>query len=168
MTRDQIIAMILELEGGYSNNPADPGGATNHGITQRYLDNARRTRPTLPVSVKDITPADATSLYAADQWQAVKGDSLPAHVAAVAFDGAVNEGPGTVVTLLQQALNLKVDGIMGPGTVAAATANPKAAQLLAAHRAAHYAKSAVARPAELEFVQGWMNRVLDVYTRGAQ
>jgi lysozyme family protein len=163
MTRDEIIALVLKEEGGYVDNPADPGGATNFGITQRYLDGARLHDPTLPSSVRDLTITQASALYAADQWHAVQGDALPPDVAAVAFDGAINEGPGTVVKLLQQALRVPVDGVIGPATIAAARTNPKAAQLLAAQRGSHYAKIVLAHPGEVVFLDGWMNRIFTIF-----
>lgn len=163
MNRDEIIALTIKLEGGYVNNPADPGGATNMGVTQRYLDNARKTDATLPASVKDLTVGQVTALYRLDQWAAVQGDALPPGVAALAFDGAVNEGPGTAVMLLQQALGIHVDGKLGPATLAAigplVVSHEDLALEYAARRATHYA--ALNKGI---FELGWMRRLFKVYT----
>jgi lysozyme family protein len=164
ITRDEIIALTIRLEGGYSDNPADPGGRTNMGVTQRYLDHARAAAPhgvMLPLDVKDLTVIQVTGMYQRDQWVRVLGDALPPTLAALAFDGAVNEGPGTAVMLLQQALSVHVDQFVGPATLAAISTVPHVELVTeyAARRATHYAK--LNRP---EFVLGWMRRLFTVYT----
>lgn len=159
MTRDEIIALVIKIEGGYVNNPHDPGGATNMGVTQRYLDSAVAADPSLPTHVADLTVEQVTALYRRDQWAHVHGDSIPPGVAALAFDSAVNEGPGTAVMLLQQALGVHADAIMGPATIAAIT--PAVAAEYAARRAVHYARLGANEP---DFVLGWMRRLFRVYT----
>lgn len=166
MTRDEIIAKVIGTEGGYVNNPADPGGATKYGITQRYLTNARKSPQfaNLPASVADITAQQAHDLYAADQWQVIKGDSLPPAVALLAFDCAVNAGPGTAANILETALGIPADGVIGPHVIAAsAAANPqKLAAEFAAQNAFHYAK--IYAMGERQFMLGWMRRVITMYT----
>jgi len=169
MTQAEIIALTIKLEGGYVNNPKDPGGPTNMGITQKYLDHVnahgQHSDPTMPADVKDLTVAHVTHLYECDQWVTTGAAQIvgtASGVSALAFDGGVNEGPGTAVMLLQQALNVKVDQVVGAGTIAAITAHADHDALAleyAAHRAVHYAKlnSAV-------FELGWMRRLLTVYT----
>jgi lysozyme family protein len=168
MTRDQIIALVIKLEGGLVDNPADPGGRTNMGITQRYLDARRHARmivgglpiPDLPATVDALTLAQVTWFYQTDQWRAVRGDDIPPALAALAFDAAVNEGPGTAVMLLQQALGVTVDQKMGPATVMACHDAPAAtAAEYAARRAAHYASLNKG-----VFELGWMRRLITVYT----
>ena len=170
MTRDEIIALTIKLEGGFVDNPADPGGRTNMGITQKYLDHvnahAQHSDPTMPKDVKDLTLANVTHLYEVDQWVttgAEKFVDLSPAVAALAFDGGVNEGPGTSVMLLQQALGVHVDQCAGPATVAAVKLHEAdygaLALEFAARRATHYAK--LNKDA---FELGWMRRLLTVYT----
>ena len=163
LNRDQIIALVIQLEGGLVDNPADPGGRTNMGITQRYLDNARTHDATLPATVDALTVAQVTQLYQTDQWATVDGDNLPAAIATLAFDGAVNEGPGTAVMLLQQALGILADGKMGSGTRGAVNgANwAKLAAEYAARRAVHYATIGAGKSV---FELGWMRRLITVYT----
>jgi lysozyme family protein len=162
VTRDQIIEMIVRLEAGYSDNPADPGGATNFGITQRYLDNARNRWPDLPASVADLNVSQAFMLYQSDEWVEIHGDQLPAMVAPLVMDEAVNGGPGTAVRLLQESLNIAADGVIGPQTLAAAqAADPaKLAAEYAARRAVFYAKL---EDSEAQFELGWMRRLITVY-----
>ena len=153
MTQAEIIALTIKLEGGFVDNPADPGGRTNMGITQKYLDHvnahAQHSDPTMPTDVKDLTVANVAV--------------LPPALAALAFDGGVNEGPGTAVMLLQQALGTKVDQQVGSTTLKAVEAHKADYNALAleyaARRATHYA--ALNKAA---FELGWMRRLLTVYT----
>jgi hypothetical protein len=110
---------VLEdnIEGGYINNPADPGGETNFGICKRsYPD----------VDIKNLTRDGAKAIYAREYWAPIHGDELPEPVALVAFDCAVNQGVGTAVKVLQEALANQgylpddaVDGRLGPQTLEA-------------------------------------------------
>lgn len=77
------IAFVLQWEGGYVNNPADPGGETRFGI-------AKRSHPN--VDIANLTPAQAIEIYRAEYWTPIVGDSLPAGVDLFALDTAVNCG----------------------------------------------------------------------------
>jgi lysozyme family protein len=165
MTRDDIIAFVIGLEGGYVDNPADPGGATNMGVTQHYLDVARAANPSwnLPAGVSDLVEGQVSAMFAADQWAAVKGDSLPWPLALSAFDTAVNEGPNRAVLILQQSLGVTADGTIGPTTLnAAISAGPKVYAEFAARRAVAYAQLDAT---EGQFELGWMRRLIRVYTQ---
>lgn len=121
MSFDTALQFVLGFEGGYSNHPQDPGGATNLGITQRTLDAARAKHPAwgLPADVRGLKRAQAARIYRADYWDAVRGDELPAAVALLAFDCAVNQGVSRANRLLQEAVDVTPDGIIGPRTLAA-------------------------------------------------
>lgn len=175
MTRDDIIALTIRLEGGYVNNPRDPGGPTNMGITQRYLDHynasKRPSDPTMPASVRDLSVEDVTSLYEADQWVttgAEKVIDMSPGLAAVLFDTGVNQGPGTAVGFLQDALGLRADKLVGPTTLAAASVAvarkgaPALIMEFTARRANYYASLNSYNAAGFEL--GWMRRLLTVYT----
>lgn len=119
LTFDTMLARVLRHEGGYSNNPKDPGGATNYGVTQAVYD-VYRDDATLPRrSVLHITKAEVREIYFYDYFEAVRGPQLPAAVAFQVFDGAVNSGVGRSVKWLQQAVGATQDGILGPKTLAA-------------------------------------------------
>lgn len=121
MSFDSALAFVLGFEGGYSNDPRDRGGATNLGITQRTLDQARQDHPgwLLPADVRSLTRANAARIYRADYWDAVRGDDLPPGIALLAFDCAVNQGPGRARKWLQEAADVAADGVMGPKTMEA-------------------------------------------------
>jgi len=84
---------LLKHEGGYVDHPSDPGGATKYGITIGTLRDWRAT-PVTKLDVRNLTKAEAKSIYRARYWDAIDGDKLQPGVDAVAFDIAVNHGVG--------------------------------------------------------------------------
>lgn len=118
------LAFTLAEEGGFVNHPADPGGATNRGIT---LATYRAWVPGATVDMlRAIPDADVARIYRAGYWQPIRGDELPAGVDLMCFDFGVNAGPGRSVRLLQQAAGAVSDGAIGPRTLAAVRAVPAA------------------------------------------
>lgn len=119
------LAKILAEEGGYTDNPLDPGGATNFGITRRTLAAWRTISPwqNLPKSaVKALTKTEATAIYRARYWDRCNADALPVGLDLALFDFAVNSGPQTAIEALQNAVGAKPDGRVGPQTLAAIAA----------------------------------------------
>ena len=116
----RALPRVLVHEGGFVNDPHDPGGATNKGVTYRVYD-AYRTRKGLPTrDVREISGEEVSDIYRKQYWDAVKGDELPPGLDYVLFDGAVNSGPSQSVKWLQRALgSVVVDGQMGQATLAA-------------------------------------------------
>lgn len=110
---DACLAHVLAFEGGYVNDPHDPGGETNFG-------NSKRTYPS--ENIRGMTYARAAQIYRRDFWNVVRGDDLPAGIDLVAFDAAVNSGARRGAEWLQKALGVPADGKIGPVTVAAAVA----------------------------------------------
>ncbi len=122
----KALVELLVLEGGLVDNPADPGGRTNLGVTQRTLDAWRAKYPGLPATVDELTPDLVAAPYKAEFWDAVRGDELPAAIASCLFKQAVNQGPARAVQALQSSLQLRPDGDFGPVTLAAVLKqNPK-------------------------------------------
>lgn len=113
---DQAFTALLGNEGGYSNNPADPGGETMWGIT---LAVARANGYTAPM--KDISQATAKGIYSRHYWLP-EFDQLPYKIAFALFDAAVNSGVTQAVRWLQRALGIADDGKFGPITLAAVQA----------------------------------------------
>lgn len=106
----RAVDLVLKHEGGLVDHPADPGGLTNFGISQRaYPD----------LDIRRLTRQQAMEIYHRDYWLPIRCDELPAPVAIVLFDMAVNMGRDRAVRLLQRALNIPQDGLIGPRTVAA-------------------------------------------------
>jgi lysozyme family protein len=107
------LAFTLKHEGGYVDHPADPGGATNMGVTRATLAKWRR-KPVSKADVKALTRDEAANVYRRFFWEPCGGPFLPIGVDAVVFDWAVHSGPARVVRALQKVLGLKADGIAGP------------------------------------------------------
>ena len=104
---ESAVELVLSHEGGYSNDPSDPGGETNFGISKR----------TYPAEdIKNLTRDRAKDIYYRDFWLPIQGFDLPPPVATILFDMAVNMGKHAAVTCLQQALNVSADGWVGPIT----------------------------------------------------
>lgn len=115
---DAAFARLIVSEGGYVDNPKDPGGATNLGVTIGTLS-AWLGRPATKAEVKALTRAKVAPIYRRNYWDAVRGDDLPAGVDYTVFDYAVNSGPGRAIMSLQRAAGVADDGKPGPLTLAA-------------------------------------------------
>lgn len=104
---------VLVHEGGFSNHPADPGGATMKGVTQRVYTAYRLGKNLPDQSVRWINNGELEDIYKRQYWDAVRGDELPSGVDYCIFDAAVNSGPIRAIRWLQSALEVKADGIFG-------------------------------------------------------
>ncbi len=91
---------ILGFEGGLSDHPADPGGRTNHGITQGTYDGWRSSQGQATQAVDAITNAEIEAIYYQNYWLASGADKLPAALALTHFDWAVNAGVGAAAKTL--------------------------------------------------------------------
>ncbi len=134
---DQAFAIVVNAEGGYTTNPSDPGnwtgGAVNVGVCRgtKYGISAA-AYPSLDIA--SITLWQAQAIYERDFWPAVY-NKLPAPLAVLTFDAAVNSGIEQAAKWLQRALGVVQDGQIGPVTVDAALmadVPSVAAQMLAA------------------------------------
>ncbi len=143
---------VLRHEGGHVNDPRDPGGETKFGIS-------KRSYPTLAIA--DLTRDDAIAIYRRDFWDRLHGDDLPPALALVVFDTAVNMGRERAVRLLQQALDVTVDGVLGPKTISAAAlaALPWMVTDYLARRAFVYGSLVTFQT----FGLGWMRRTLQIH-----
>lgn len=122
---------VLVHEGGFSNHPADPGGATMQGIIQSVYNDFRRVQGLAVQPVKMLTPAERDEIYKKRYWDLIKGDQLPAGVDYVVFDGCVNSGAAQSTKWLQRAVGVPADGVIGPQTLAAVAAYPDYDRLIA-------------------------------------
>ena len=152
----ECLPIILASEGGFVDDPHDPGGATNLGVTLHTLA-AWRGEPVTVEQVKALTPADVEPIYQADYWNVARCGDCPAGVDLMVFDEAVNQGPGRAIRTLQAAVGVAADGAFGPATLAAVQASDPAATInaIAADRDAFYR----ALPTFPRFGHGWLARV---------
>lgn len=110
--RDTAINAVLKAEGGYVNDPNDPGGETIFGIT-------RRDHPSLFANGLP-TIEQARQVYAAQYWAPAYCDQWPAPIDQMVFNAAVNVGVESSVRFAQEVLGVAVDGKVGPITADAA------------------------------------------------
>jgi len=114
----RALSLVLKHEGGWSDHPADPGGATMKGVT---LANFRRF--VKPGATKDdlrkITDEQVATVYRRFYWDAVAGAELPGGIDYAVFDFAVNSGPDRAAKYLQGIVGAKQDGKIGPATLKA-------------------------------------------------
>ncbi|MBS5903670.1 putative membrane associated protein [Roseomonas mucosa] len=152
---DRCLAVVLQQEGGFVNDPRDPGGATNMGITRDVLS-AFRDRAVTVDEVRDLSRAEAREIYRARYWTPMRCAELPPGVDLGVFDFGVNAGPSRAVKLLQKAVGVMADGSVGPITLAAARA------LEAERLIASFSEARLAYYRSLDgfarFGRGWANR----------
>lgn len=129
---DEALRRTLKNEGGLVDDPHDPGGLTQYGISQRAYPR---------IDISSLTLVDARNIYRRDYWQRAGCDLLQdKEIACKLFDLAVNIGPLRAVKMLQAAVNhlgagLTVDGRLGPVTAAAVNRQRHPEALLMALRA---------------------------------
>jgi len=108
---DAAITFVLGIEGGYVNDPMDAGGETKYGIS-------RRSYPHLDIA--SLTRDAAEKIYWEDYWAPLRCDQLPPALAVAVFDGGVNQGVPAAARMLQLAVRVHADGVIGPQTLNAA------------------------------------------------
>ena len=162
-----FIDEIIEREGGAreTNDPADAGGRTKYGISERGNPDLWRDGPP--------TYAQARQRFS-ERYVAPFASLSDPFLKAQLADWGVTSGPGHVAKVLQQLLRLNADGKVGPKTVAAATNYP--AGFLFGHpvpgsvllnlavrdaRMLHYAGITKAKPSNLRFILGWLRRAME-------
>ena len=155
---DEIIEVVLEHEGGYVNDPKDPGGETNYGI-------AKRSHP--DVDIKNLTREGAKEIYKEVYWDKNKVESLPEELWHIYFDMCVNQGKSRAVIIIQRAVNgkggsLTVDGGMGPMTIAAIGKSRVELDRVRAYRVKYYSDLVTKKPDLERFYFGWFKRALEV------
>lgn len=126
---DYAVKPVFEHEGLFSNNPADPGGATNYGISLRFLKNhgidINDDGQIDLMDVKSLTPQKAKAIYKKYWWDKYHYEAINSlAIATKILDMAVNMGAEQATKLVQRAANycghnLVVDGILGAKTLAA-------------------------------------------------
>jgi len=154
----KALKFTLAFEGGYSNHPADRGGATNFGITQKTYDIFNAELGLDAKDVKAIKPAEVETIYLADYWERLSPAAMTEKLQIAAFDFAVNSGVGRATSYLQRAAGVKPDGIIGPKTEAKLQELGDA--LLQPYLQARLDfLRRIARGSQKQFLAGWESRV---------
>jgi lysozyme family protein len=158
---EKAVEVVLQRECGFVDHPADRGGATNFGISQRsYPD----------LDIRSLTREQATAIYQRDFWRE-EYDRIPLQtIATKLFDSGVNMGQDAAVRILQQALcdirfAVEIDGRFGPQTLQAVklACHARLMPLLAAWRARlarHYVDLILRDQSQVAFLDGWLRRAV--------
>jgi lysozyme family protein len=115
---DQCMSYVFSAEGGYVDNPRDPGGATNMGITLDTLT-AWRHEQVSKADVQNLSRDEATAIYHANYWNVLRCGSLPSGIDVMVFDAGVNCGNAHSARTLQTIVACAADGVIGPATLQA-------------------------------------------------
>jgi len=167
---DEMIHDVLVREGGYVNHPADKGGPTNFGITQKTLSRYYGYAATVE-EVQSLTREVAEEIYRRNYYYGPGINSLPDLIQPFLFDCAVNHGPRRAIKFLQKVCNeagyqptLSTDGAVGPNTRRGAEwamreMGHTLLDALIEERRNFYLMIVEANPSQKVFLNGWMNRV---------
>ena len=126
------VTFVLQHEGGYSNDPVDPGGETNYGISKRQYPN---------LDIKGLTRQDAVGIYKRDYWDALNCGDMSFDIACVVFDTCVNMGAGRAKDFLEKSKDFR-----------------EYCEL----RVQHYLKIIAKNPKMVKYKNGWLRRVTDL------
>lgn len=145
-----VAFVIDQLEGG-DRLVVDAGGATRWGIAQKFHPG---------INVSTLTRDQAIAVYRSEYWDRLRCGEMPAAVGVLAFDMAVNPGPGLAVDLLQAELRVEVDGVVGPDTLDACRYAQRGELIagLNARRIAHYYDVVRRDPDRGPYLDGWVRR----------
>lgn len=181
---EQAHAFVMQWEGALSDHKADAGGVTNYGISQRFLKNAEldlnNDGSIDALDVRGLGVDDAARIYKKYFWDTLHCAALPAPLALVLFDGAVNMGARRASQHVQAALNesaavlarrgqamparLEEDGKVGPATLGMAEAidvlhaSQHTACTAVKKRLTFYRELCAAKPSQKVFLRGWERR----------
>jgi len=156
MEFDKAIEIVLKHEGGYVDDPVDPGGETNMGISKKaypYLD------------IKNLTIKQASDIYFKDYWLKAKVSKVPQELRMIYFDMVVNMGKSRAVKILQEAITAKgvktdVDGGIGPKTISNALKSGLEPERLRSYRVKYYADLVNRKPKLNKYWYGWYRRAI--------
>jgi lysozyme family protein len=144
MIFEKALKFVLKWEGGYVNNPNDKGGATNKGITQSTYNSWLRSKGQNLKDIRNITDSEVKEIYYNNYWLKAGCDKMSEKFAILSFDTAVNMGVTRVQEFLQYAKYTNPDKFI-------------IARIRKDAEFSTYGNQKV-------FLQGWLNRVLDLET----
>ena len=159
---ENAFRVIIGEEGGLSTNPADPGnwtgGACGSGVCRgTKYGIAASAHPGLDIAT--LTLSAAQDIYRANYWDRLQSDKLPAPLALLAFDAAVNCGGERAVRWLQLAAGCPADGVMGEQTIDAINAKAGDGASVCAEFQAQRLAWMTTLPTWRSFGLGWARRL---------
>jgi len=164
-SRETVLRLVLAHEGGFVDNPKDPGGPTKKGITQRVYDAYRETKGLKPKSVQFISNAEVNAIYGEQYLDPIRYDDLPPGLGYAVADYAINSGVMRAVKDLQRTLNARgaeliPDGAMGLKTLRAIEARVDETEEMIADLCARRLAFMRSLRTWRTFGKGWTRRVM--------
>ena len=164
ITIQEALVFTLKWEGGYSNHPLDPGGATNYGIIQSRYDQYRKSKGLATQSVKFISKAEYEEIYDVYYWDPVRAQYVSGPLGLALFDTAVNLGVGGCISRLQASLKVPITGKWTQAisdVIHSADQTAVAINICKLRIAKRYAR-VKQKPSQTVFLKGWLNRDNDL------
>jgi lysozyme family protein len=162
---DKAFDLVIVNEGGYVDNPVDPGGATNLGCTKAVWEKYVGHEVTKD-DIKALTKEDVKPLYKRNYWDAIHGDAIPAGLDYCVFDAAINSGVGRASKWIQEIAGVTADGAIGNTSVAAIVQiNPVVAVNEFCDKRQGFLESLKTFPT---FGKGWTKRVTEVRNKSLE
>jgi len=160
-----IYRIVMEYEGGYVNHPNDPGGETYKGISRRAHPDWKGWQ--LIDQKKPVPEHLVQEFYYNNYWVRLKSDDMAYPVGEYLFDFGVNAGITRAIMTAQRALNVKVDGVLGPVTIEAIQKQDpqKLMYELFKERVRYYTTITMQNSRFQVFFLGWIRRTIEVFER---
>lgn len=171
---ETAFAHTMKAEGGYVNDPQDPGGETYKGIARKMnskwdgwiIIDMMKKETTFPANLdsNERLQQDIKQFYEVNYWDKIRGDEIVNQdIAESLFDFAVNAGPATSAKLAQITVGAEPDGVIGPKALEKINGdNPRAfLALFALNKIARYVSICEKRPESKKYFLGWVRRTLE-------
>lgn len=159
-------AHVCEWEGYFDDDPDDAGGVTKYGVCLEFLKSIGAEGDLTGdgvVNRKDVlavTLDKQKELFKKHFWDSVNLDEFPPRLAMCFYDSAVNAGKKQTVKLLQRALGVDDDGVIGPQTMTAVhNCDDEACALKMCDYRDKFYRTIAAKRNNKKFLKGWLNRV---------
>lgn len=171
---NQAVTFVLDNEGGFSNDEHDEGGATNFGVSLRYLrglpdESLRKYGIHVPPdveAVKAMTVTQAKAIYLGEFWQPKLDEISRQPFANYIFDMCVNHGISEGIKILQRAIcaaardqqEVVIDGVLGDGTVNAVTRSCVFLPATLIATRSQFYRQLAEKPGQEKFLKDWLDR----------
>lgn len=162
----KFVELIKQFEGGFVDDPDDPGGATNMGITlSTYMAHkGLESKEVALAQLKNLTEEEAVEIYRSGYWNQVSGGKLASGIDIFVADWAIHSGPQRAIIELQSLIGVTPDGILGPISMEALKEEDPARLLQDLHNERfNFYHDITYGKSTRKFLKGWLNRLHKLY-----
>jgi len=157
---EKAFKLVIEAEGGFSNDPEDRGGATMWGITQAEIDTKIGHHASIE-EVKAFPIEKAKEIYKFKYWDRMRLDEVNNDMLKIMFfDQGVNRGCGTVVKQVEALVSTTADGLMDTITLSKINGTNALDLAFSFFKVSQisYIRIVKNNPSQMVFMLGWINR----------